>query len=132
MRAVCVVVKATVVVPAFVVAAAAVKSTSWMVLLSLRGGASQAGEEEAKQFLKKKSWCSLCGKEVSARTLLQGARLRASINQKIHSICAFHLSSRSVATARARASAPLRPASGASEDNLSGCHRPARPFRRAP
>ena len=34
-----------------------------------------------------------CGKEVSARTLLQGARLRASINQKIlcipfvHSIC---------------------------------------------
>ena len=54
MRAVCVVVKATVVVPAFVVAAAAVKSTSWMVLLSLRGGASQAGEEEAKQFLKKK------------------------------------------------------------------------------
>ena len=70
-----------------------------------------------------------CGKEVSARTLLQGARLRASINQK--KLCK-NLSSRSVATARARASAPLRPASGASEDNLSGCHRPARPFRRAP
>ena len=52
MRAVCVVVKATVVVPAFVVAAAAVKSTSWMVLLSLRGGASHAREKEAQQSAK--------------------------------------------------------------------------------
>jgi len=39
--------------------------------------------------------------------------------------------------ARTRASAPLRPAPGASEDgaapnHLSICHRPARPFRRAP
>jgi hypothetical protein len=41
------VVKASVAVPAFVVAAAAVKSTIWMVILSLCGDASQAKEKEA-------------------------------------------------------------------------------------
>jgi hypothetical protein len=44
------VVKASVAVPAFVVAAAAaVKSTIWMVILSLCGDASQAKEKEAVQ-----------------------------------------------------------------------------------
>ena len=78
------------------------------------------------------SWCSLWKGGFGTNPPSGGPA--ESINKSTHlckNLCK-NLCSRSVATARARASAPLRPASGASEDNLSGCHRPARPFRRAP
>ena len=54
-----------------------------------------------------------CGKEVSARTLLQGARPRASINQIFSNLFNSFVQPLRAPRAR-RASAPLRPASGAS------------------
>ena len=81
------------------------------------------------------SWCSLWKGGFGTNPPSGGPA--ESINKSTHSNHSNHLCRPPSLRARARASAPLRPAPGASEDrsahnNLSICHRSARPFRRAP